>query len=145
MATDPKSVPIVPAGSRIRRLNEGERARRQHLGPRAAGSDYGIQQAIALLRKLPEHNLEQVKLVMRVLKSALESTGLEIGPIIDDAIRRQGDLEENVDRLEAEIADLEGEIKDRQAETARLEADLKETTMVRERLELAEKRGKPAM
>lgn len=144
MANDPKgSVPVLPAGSRIRRLNENERARRRHLDPRVGG-DYGIQQAIALLRKMPDHNLEQVKLVMRVLKQSLESAGLQLPPIIDDAIRRQGDLEDHIDKLEAEIADLENEIKERQTETARLEADLKETTMVRERLELAEKRGKPA-
>ena len=145
MATDPKAtVPVLPQGSRIRRLNPGERARREHLPPRGPADDYGIQQAIVLLRKLPEHNLEQVKLVMRVLKQSLESTGLELPPIIDDAIQRQGDLEDSIDKLEGEITDLEGEIKDRQTETAKLEADLKETTMVRERLELAEKRGKPA-
>lgn len=144
MATDPKgSVPIVPAGSRIRRLNPGERERRTRLPARSPDDDYGIQQAVALLRKLPEHNLEQVKLIMRVVKQSLESAGLTLPPIIDDAIRRQGDLEDSIDKLEAEIADLEGEIKERQAETAKLEADLKETTMVRERLELAEKRGKP--
>ncbi len=145
MATDPKaSVPVLPTGSRIRRLNDGERARRQHLPPRSASdADYGITQTIALIRKLPEHNLEQVKLIMRVLKQSLESTGLQLPPIIDDAIRRQGDLEDSIDKLEAEIADLEGEIKDRQAETAKLDAELKETTMVRERLELAEQRSKP--
>jgi hypothetical protein len=145
MATDPKAtVPVLPAGSRIRRLNPGERARREQLPPRSAADAYNIQQAIALLRKLPEHNLEQVKLVMRVLKQSLESAGLSLPPIIDDAVRRQGDLEDAIDKLESEIADLEGEIKDRQTETAKLDADLKETTMVRERLELAEKRGKPA-
>ncbi|MBE7451630.1 MAG: hypothetical protein HS111_22885 [Kofleriaceae bacterium] len=101
--------------------------------------DYGIDKAIELMRTLPSENIE---LVVQVVKFSLESVGIHLPTIIKDAIRRQDDLQGRVASLRAEIADLEAEIKLRREEIARHEADHKETTMVRERLELAEKLGK---
>jgi chromosome segregation ATPase len=103
---------------------------------------YGIEQAIALMRTLP--NTEQsVELVVTVIKATLESLKVKVTDIIDDASRKQKDLEGRVANLKQAIADFEKEIATRKEEIARLETDHTETTMVKGRLELAEKMGKP--
>jgi hypothetical protein len=104
---------------------------------------YGIEQAIALMRTLP--NTEQsVELVVTVIKATLESLKVKVTDIIDDASRKQKDLEGRVANLKQAIADFEKEIATRTEEIARLEQDHTETTMVKGRLELAEKMGKPS-
>jgi hypothetical protein len=102
--------------------------------------DYGIDKAIELMRTLPSENVE---LVVQVVKFSLESVGIKLPTIIDDAIRRQKDIQGRIGVLKGEIADLEQEIKVRKEEIERLDADFKETSTVRERLELAEQIGKP--
>jgi len=103
---------------------------------------YGIDKAIELMRTLPSENIQ---LVVQVVKFSLESVGIKLPVIIDDAIRRQKDLRGRVDVLKSEIADLEQEISQRKSEIEKHEADYRETTTVRERLELAEglNKGKP--
>lgn len=97
---------------------------------------YGIDDAIALMRALPADNIE---LVVQVVKQTLESTNVSTGTIIEDASRKQADIESRIDVLKKEIAEYEQEITTRKAEITRLEADHKETTQVKERLQLAEK------
>ncbi len=92
------------------------------------------------MRTLPADNVE---LVVQVVKFSLESVGIKLPIIIEDAIRRQKDIQGRIGVLRAEIADLEAEIKQRKDEIDRLDADHKETTVVRDRLELAEALGKP--
>jgi uncharacterized small protein (DUF1192 family) len=101
--------------------------------------DYGIDKAIELMRTLPSENIE---LVVQVVKFSLESVGIRLPTIIEDAIRRQKDIQGRIGVLRGEIAELEQEIKVRKDEIERLDADHKETTTVRERLELAENLGK---
>ena len=98
--------------------------------------DYGINKAIELMRALPSENVE---LVVRVVKTTLESTNIKVASIIKDAARKQGELEGRVGVLKKEIGELEAEISTRRKEITSLEADHKETTMVKERLQLAEK------
>lgn len=102
--------------------------------------DYGIEKAIELMRTLPQENVE---LVVQVVKFSLESVGIKLPTIIEDAIRRQKDIQGRIGVLKGEISELEQEIKTRKDEIERLDADHKETTMVRDRLELAENIGKP--
>jgi hypothetical protein len=99
-------------------------------------SAYGINDAIDLMRALPQDNVE---LVVQVVKRTLESTQVKVATIIDDASRKQADIEGRVEVLGREIAELEEEIATRRSEIGALEADHKETTMVKERLVLAEK------
>jgi len=98
--------------------------------------DYGINKAIELMRLLPEDNVE---LIVRVVKTTLESTNINVASIVQDATRKQTQIEARVDLLKKEIAGLEGEIATRRSEIALLEADHKETTSVKDRLLLAEK------
>lgn len=97
---------------------------------------YGINQAIELMRTLPQDNVE---LVVQVVKRTLESTHIRIDTIIGDATRKQSDIEGRMTVLKQEIAELERDIASRRNEIAGLDADLKETTMVKERLVLAER------
>ena len=102
-------------------------------------ADYGIEQAIQLMRTLPQDNVE---LVVQVVKSTLESTQIKIARIIDDATTKQQDVEGRIKVLKNEIADLENEIASRKSEIGTLEADYEETSRVKDRLVLAEKLGK---
>jgi uncharacterized protein YeeX (DUF496 family) len=108
----------------------------QDLGPTA---DYGIEQAIQLMRTLPQENVE---LVVQVVKHTLESTKIQLTRIIEDANQKQQDIQARITVLREEIADYEKEISTRKAEIETLEADHEETSTVKERLILAEKLGK---
>ena len=99
-------------------------------------TSYGIDDAIQLMRTLPQENVE---LVVRVVKHTLESTRIDIGAIIDDASQKQQRIEARVQVLKDAIADLEKEIQVRRKEIDELETDHRETTKVKERLVLAEK------
>ncbi len=105
--------------------------------PRTA---YGIDQAIVLMRALPVD--QNVELVVQVIKTTLESLRVRVSDIIQDASRKQQDLEGRVSHLKREIADFEKEIAQRKDTIAKLEADHAETTAVKGRLELAEKAQK---
>ena len=102
---------------------------------------YGIEQAITLMRALPMD--QNPALVVAVIKTTLESLKVKVSDIINDAARKQKDLEDRVSNLKRAIADFEKEIETRKEEIGRLEADHKETTAVRGRLELAEKAQSP--
>jgi len=103
---------------------------------------YGIDDAIQLMRALPADNIE---LVVQVVKRTLESTHVKTGTIIEDATRKQNDIEGRIAVLKKDIAEYEKEISTRRGEITRLEADHKETSLVKEHLQLAEKLStKPA-
>ena len=104
--------------------------------PTTPHQDYGIEQAIALMRTLPS---DSVELVVRVVKHTLESTNIDIPTIIEDATAKEDRIDDRVALLREEIGDLEDEISRRSKEIEDLEDDRKETSMVKERLELAEK------
>tara|TARA_R110002096_G_scaffold44526_13_gene120548 strand:+ start:144669 stop:145187 length:519 start_codon:yes stop_codon:yes gene_type:complete len=106
-----------------------------------APQEYGIEQAIALMRTLPN---DSVELVVRVVKHTLESTDIHIPTIIEDASNKQKRIDDRVAMLKEEIRDLESEIAQRTEEIGNLEEDHKETSMVKERLELAEKLDREA-
>jgi hypothetical protein len=97
---------------------------------------FGINKMIELMRLLPTDNIE---LVVKVVKTTLESTNVNLPAIIKDATRKQGEIAGRIDVLKKEIADHEAEIATRKREIAALEADQAETSMVKDRLILAEK------
>jgi len=101
--------------------------------------EYGIDKAIELMRSLPGDNVE---LVVQVVKHTLESTRIKISKIIDDASRKQSDIQGRIKVLNAEISEYEQEIATRKKEIGELEADYEETTTVKDRLVLAENLSK---
>jgi len=82
---------------------------------------FGIQQAIALMRTLPVD--QNVELVVTVIKTTLESLRVKVSDIIEDASRKQKDIESRVANLKQQIVDFEKEIATRKEEIGRLEAD----------------------
>ena len=105
----------------------------------AVSSHYGIADAMRLMRSLPlEQNLD---LVVRVVRVTLSSVNVRIEDIVEDATRRQKDIQDNIASLHEKVAELEDELEARRREIAAQEADFKETTSVKERLLLAEKSG----
>jgi hypothetical protein len=130
-----ESVSLTAAKKPVRD-ERAERAAREAEEAERALRDYGIEQAIQLMRLLPGDS--NVELVVQVVKKTLESTNIKVPKIIEDASRKQKDIENRVSNLEREISDLEREIQTRESEIERLQTDHKETTMVKERLQLAE-------
>jgi Tfp pilus assembly protein FimV len=98
--------------------------------PAAAGSGrVGIDHAISLIRSLPTD--KNVDLVVKVLKTTLESLGIRIQDIVLDAAQRQKELQARVGQLKSEIEHLQKEIEQRSEEIVRLDAAYAETTKVR--------------
>jgi hypothetical protein len=99
--------------------------------------DYGIAEAIQLLRGLPvEQNTE---LVVRVVRATLASLNVRLSDIIEDASRKQKTTQDRIAGEHGKVADLEKQLAEHRREIASLEADLKETTSVKDRLLMAEK------
>ena len=93
------------------------------------------------MRSLPNVDAN-VELVVAVIKGTLESLKVKVSDIIEDASRKQKDLENRVMNLKQQITDFEKEISTRKSEIEKLDADHAETTSVKGRLELAEKHQK---
>lgn len=131
LASSPASLkPATPPARPPRPGSESGARQRATLG------NYGIDDAVALMRTLPSENIE---LVVQVVKHTLESARIDIGIIIDDATAKQQRIESRISVLRDAIAELEREIDTRRVEIGQLEADNRETTRVKERLVLAEK------
>lgn len=102
----------------------------------ASRARYGVDQAIELLKSLPDGDLEMAVLVV---KRTLQSANIEIPPIIEDADQRLAYCQNRGSTLTRELSELEREVAWRREEIARLERDFHEITIARERLILAEK------
>jgi len=100
----------------------------------AIDQDYGIEEAIALMRTLPT---ESVELVVSVVRQTLRSTNIDIPLIIEDATAKEKRIDERIAILKAAIIDFEQEIASRKEEIAAITADREETSLVKSRLELA--------
>jgi len=121
--------------------SESEQGSRGHVSLAAGGPGrpFGIAEAIQLLRSLPtEQNSE---LIVRVVRTTLESLNVHLSDIIDDASRKQQQTEERIAAVQFQVSDLEKQLETLRQEIVGLEADLKETTDVKERLEMADKAG----
>jgi len=108
-----------------------------HHGPTPkAGGSYGIGDVIRLLRTLPVD--QHAELVVRVIRTTLESVNVHVNDLVEDASRQQQKLGDRITTLQAQILDLSKQIDTHRTEVARLEADLSETSSAKERLQHAE-------
>ncbi len=100
------------------------------------GRPYGIGDVIRLLRTLPidQHG----ELVVRVIRTTLESVNVHVRELIQDATKQQQDLSQRIGTLHAKILELSKQIDALREEVARHEADLGETSNAKERLQAAE-------
>jgi len=95
---------------------------------------YGIQEAIELIRKLPNVNTE---MVITVVIKTLESANISVDKIVKDAQARENKIEDRSSRLIAKIETLEAEIAELNEEITQLNTDLEETNRVKELLNRA--------
>jgi hypothetical protein len=100
---------------------------------------YGIAETTMLMRALPVD--QNVELVVRVVRSTLESMNVQLADIIDDAQAKELTLSGRVETLNGEIGELSQQIDRRRQEIAQLQEELTETTTVKQRLLLAQKLG----
>lgn len=133
----PPNVSMTPTGPQLPGvLIEPTPARRSQPPSAETNMRYGIDDAIKLMRTLPVE--ENENLVVRVMKTTLESLKVRIGDIIDDAMKRQDVLGKKVADYKAQITSFEREIEARRHEIHRLEEELGEVTRVKERLTAAD-------
>lgn len=90
--------------------------------------NYGIQDAIELIRQLPNVDSD---IVVSVVRKTLESTKIHVSEIITDAEQREAAIESRSEGLITKISDLEGQIKNLNAEISELNAEIDETTKVK--------------
>jgi hypothetical protein len=110
--------------------------------PGPGATAYGIAQAILLMRSLPVD--QNVELVVRVIRTTLESMNVQLPDIIDDASAKETALQGRMERLDLEIEAYAEQIEVRKQEISRLQAELRETSTVKERLLLAQKQAAPS-
>jgi hypothetical protein len=104
--------------------------------PATPGRSYGVADLIRLLKTIPVD--QHPDLVVRVVKTTLESVGVSSSQVIDDAARHETGLRERMTVLEGEIEGLTSEIQQRRERIAQLNSELSETIYARERLQGAE-------
>ena len=93
---------------------------------------YGVADLIRLLKTIPVD--QHPDLVVRVVKTTLESVGVQSAHVVDDALRQEAAINERISVLEAEIVELSGEIQLRRDQIAQLQMELAETTYAKDRL-----------
>lgn len=99
---------------------------------------YGISDAIALFRSLPQGQDQDGDLVIQVVRTTLGSLKVRLPDIIEDASKRMKHIQERMDQGHAQIAKLEQKLQEHRQEIAAQLADLRETEQVKARLERAE-------
>jgi len=100
---------------------------------------YGIDDAIELMRQMPDGNIE---VIITVVKKTLESTNIRVSDIISDAQNKESSIKARTKQLETEIKDLEEKIAKRNSEISELQTTLDETVQVREHLQISEPKNK---
>lgn len=103
---------------------------------RTSQQNYGIEDAIALMRKLPNVNSD---ITITVVKKTLESAHIQVAEIISDAESKESQIRERTQHLTQEIDQLENRISTLNNEITSLTSDLKETTKVKDLLMSASK------
>jgi hypothetical protein len=102
----------------------------------AVENRFGIDDAIALMRTLPTES--NASLVVRVVRATLGAVHVSVEEIVQDALRKETRIKENIANLEGQIVELDKQLAILRREITNQQADLKETVNVRERLHMAE-------
>lgn len=120
-------------------------------GVKSKSSDtvrYGIEDAIKLVRKLPNVNTE---IVISVVIKTLESADIKVDEIVSDASQREARIEARSSTLITKIDELELQINKLNKEITQLNSDLEETSKVKDLLLRSiaqeasqQQKGKPA-
>ena len=104
--------------------------------PAAKGPSYGVADLIALIKSIPiDHHPD---LVVQVVKTTLESVGVHVADIMDDAARLESDVKDRIAAIEGEIGGLAQEIDRRRDLIAQLRSDVADLTFAKERWQKAD-------
>jgi len=98
---------------------------------RPSNDPYGIRRAIELLRRLPPG---ERALLVEVVKMTLESVNVHVATIVDDANRRETEIDRRIAVLRREVNEREEEISTRRTEIANLELEQNEISRVKQQL-----------
>ncbi len=93
---------------------------------------YGIHETIRLMRSLPVD--KNADLVVRVIKSTLESLHVRVVDIVDDANRQEAVVVGRMRELSREVENLQHEIDVKRRDLGSLESELAEIKLAKERL-----------
>jgi len=103
------------------------------------GRSFGVSDLILLMKTIPiDHHPD---LVVQVVKSTLESVGVHVSDIIDDALRHEGAMRDRVSGVESEIDGFMREIESRRELIAQIEEDIAHLVQARQTREGAAKSG----
>jgi hypothetical protein len=97
---------------------------------------YGVTDLILLMKTIPTDR--HPELVVRVVKSTLESVGVHANDIIQDALNHEGAVRDRIAALEGEIDGLEQQIEHRRGLIAELHVNISDLVYARERWQGAE-------
>ena len=118
-----------------------EQPRDNQLGNKISSFNYGIEEAVGLMRKLPDVDTE---VVITVVRKTLESANVRVNEIIADAEKKEGNINKRTNTLTSEIEELQKKITLRNKEISILTKDLQETTKVKKLLQQGERDAKSA-
>ncbi len=97
---------------------------------------YGVGDLIRLLKSIPiDHHPE---LVVQVIKTTLESVGVQSSAVIEDALAQENGMRDAIEMLESQIVVLSQEVEARQHQIAQLQVEMRETMHARSLLSNAE-------
>jgi len=111
------------------------------LGNKISSFNYGIEEAVGLMRKLPDVDTD---VVITVVRKTLESANVRVNEIISDAEKKEGNINKRTNTLTSEIEELQKKITLRNKEISILTKDLQETTKVKKLLQQGERDAKSA-
>jgi len=120
---------------------EDQPSRDNQLGNKISAFNYGIEEAVGLMRKLPDVDTD---VVITVVRKTLESANVRVNEIINDAEKKEGNINKRTNTLTAEIEELQKKITLRNKEISILTKDLQETTKVKKLLQQGEREAKAA-
>jgi hypothetical protein len=113
--------------------------------PRATSAEpaphrpYGVAELITLMKAIPiDHHPD---LVLQVVKSTLESVGVRIADIMEDATRHESQVKDRISSLEGEIDGLVQQIDRRRDLITQLRGDVTELTYAKDRWQNAQSAG----
>jgi predicted RNase H-like nuclease (RuvC/YqgF family) len=113
--------------------------RDSQLGNKISSFNYGIEEAVSLMRKLPDVDTD---VVITVVRKTLESANVRVDEIIGDAEKKEGNINKRTNTLTSEIEELQKKITLRNKEISILTKDLQETTKVKKLLQQGERDAK---
>lgn len=118
------------------RVAEGEQTIMDNqLGNKISAFNYGIEEAVGLMRKLPDVDTD---VVITVVRKTLESANVRVNEIITDAEKKESNINKRTNTLTSEIEELQKKITLRNKEISILTKDLQETTKVKKLLQQGE-------